>query len=283
MKNFMTRILVLSLAVAAFTSCKQEPIGDQPLHLEIEATVGTTAFDSTKVFNLGTTNARARIIGFQLLFSNIRLVPESGDTIRLTDTYINYAGQLSGAVKEFDLGEIPAGKYKGLVMTLGMPVAENTQAGANAKNPVDFPTGHPLNETVAPTNGANKMFWSWNSGYIFVRMDGYVDISAGNTGGDLTKANSSASGDVRSLQLHVGVNGNQQELVYEEAFEVTEGGTHLPIEVHIDHIFEEINLKTDFFSHSMGSSITAPATMSRADLAKKVAAAAGPAIHLHMH
>lgn len=54
------------------------------------------------------------------------------------------------------------GRYRGLRFSVGVPFAENHRDAAEQEAP------------LGPNSG---MFWSWNSGYIFHRLEGRVDVA----------------------------------------------------------------------------------------------------------
>jgi hypothetical protein len=70
------------------------------------------------------------------------------------------------ASKSIEIPNVPAGDYKSVSFTIGVDSLRNV-SGAQ--------TG-----ALDPANG---MFWSWNTGYIFVKMEG---ASPAATGNDLT-------------------------------------------------------------------------------------------------
>lgn len=91
---------------------------------------------------------------FKYYVSNVVLTDEAGKSTSVPDSYylINAADSLS---LNPQINNIPAGKYKAISFTIGVDSARNF-AGAQ--------TG-----ALDPAHG---MFWSWNSGYIFLKMEG---------------------------------------------------------------------------------------------------------------
>ncbi len=267
-------VFSLALAAAVLTSCQSdeasEPIGPQPVSLSISARSGTSAVDTTTTLTLGSTNARVRLRQFQLLLSDFKLTRAPGDTVRLTNSYVLYRMQADAPNMRYALETVPEGNYTALTFTIGLPVAQNTQAGADAKNPNSFPTGHPLNQTIVPAAGGAGMFWSWSSGYIFQRFEGFVDTTAGNSGGALTAAGA-ASGLVRPLVAHVGANGNQRTRTVPISLSLQRGENVIPLRVDVSTFFTGLNLKRDWDTHSFGGTVVAPATMSKAAMAQTIA------------
>lgn len=91
---------------------------------------------------------------FKYYISNISLISVKGDTVAIPESYllVNAADSLT---LNQQLAAVPAGKYKGISFTIGVDSARNF-SGAQ--------TG-----SLDPSKG---MFWTWKSGYIFVKMEG---------------------------------------------------------------------------------------------------------------
>ena len=91
---------------------------------------------------------------FKYYVSNIELTKKNGETINLPESYfLVNAGDPSTWTQE--LTNVPEGKYKSIRFIIGVDSLRNF-AGAQ--------TG-----CLDPTKG---MFWTWKSGYIFVKMEG---------------------------------------------------------------------------------------------------------------
>lgn len=265
----------VALALLSFTliSCQQEDetAPDQPLQVEVTTLAAAAGLDTTTTYSLGTTGARTRFTMVQSYISEIKLVTEGSDTIHLSDDYILHHAQL-GASQTYTLSEVPAGHYTHVVFNLGISPAKNTQSGTNPANPNNFPTGHPLNYAVVPPVGAFSMYWSWNSGYLFHRLEGYVDTSATGTGGALTAAGAATSGSsIRPFVAHVGTNGNARVVTQELHFHINPGESRLRISLDVADMFSDVDLKLNRDTHSFGTTVVAPATMTKAQMAAAMA------------
>lgn len=71
---------------------------------------------------------------------------------------------------EFELGEAPAGRYTGLKFAAGI------EGNDNRIDATQVPAGSPLAKQTDRNN-----HWSWNSGYIYLRLDGLVDADGDGT------------------------------------------------------------------------------------------------------
>ncbi|HBJ86735.1 MAG TPA: cytochrome C peroxidase [Verrucomicrobiales bacterium] len=72
---------------------------------------------------------------------------------------------------QFALAEVPAGRYTALRFHVGI------DAAANAANPAQYASDHPLNPNVC------GLHWSWQGGYIFLALEGNWRGANGTPGG----------------------------------------------------------------------------------------------------
>ncbi len=76
----------------------------------------------------------------------------------------------------YTFGSIAPGNYTGLRFDIGV------DSVTNHSDPTLFPTGHPLSPTAAVTHD----HWTWNVGYVFLKIEGVADTSA-SMNGNLTR------------------------------------------------------------------------------------------------
>jgi len=147
------------------------------------ARVGTLPFACSGTFpGLGTTSATIAPSDFRFYVHAVELLRDGApavplalvqdgkwqkDDLALLDFEDGSMGcavdgnpDLNAVVK----GQAPAGTYKGLRFVLGVPFAKNHQNQAIAASPLNV----------------GKLFWSWNSGYLFAKIEGQA---AGTDGG----------------------------------------------------------------------------------------------------
>jgi hypothetical protein len=99
------------------------------------------------------------VTNFQYYLSNFSLVNASGNLVSLPVEYFLVNEKIDES-KRITMN-IPAGVYQGVRMVVGVDSTRNVsgvQSGA-----------------LDPANG---MFWSWNTGYIFAKLEGKSPISA---------------------------------------------------------------------------------------------------------
>jgi hypothetical protein len=161
MKQF-SKILafVLLTTTTLFTACKKETEDTTPGTVELE-------FDhrwGTQVFNLNQSMVTpagdsATFTTFKYFVSNVKLLKDDGTEYAIPNSYYLVDHEVATS-KAIELSNIPAGKYNGVTFTIGIDSAKNT-------SPLDQRTG-----VLDPAAGAKGMYWAWNSGYIFMKIEG---------------------------------------------------------------------------------------------------------------
>lgn len=101
-----------------------------------------------------------KITTFKYYISNIKLTDKAGNIVDLPETYLLVNAADSTSLTQ-QIADVPAGKYTAISFIIGVDSLRNF-AGAQ--------TG-----ALDPAKG---MFWSWNSGYIFVKLEGVSPRSA---------------------------------------------------------------------------------------------------------
>ena len=189
-KNFF---LVLA-GIIFLASCKQNPpispIGE--FNLQITPTISGLPFVKNEIYqNVNNRSYQLENLGFYV--SDIILFKSDGDTVRLkteendsevvlfnlTDTKPAASSDGKGVVQHF---QVETGTYSGISFMLGVPES------LNHGDPTDYPTTHPLSEF-------SGMHWTWNSGYIFLKIDGFIDSTTVGPGSQLD----------HSLTYHIGL------------------------------------------------------------------------------
>jgi uncharacterized repeat protein (TIGR04052 family) len=170
------KLLPFACGMAVVASSMAHPSASQsssPVRLSFEAVVHGEPVACGKTFaNIGTTRSSITISDMRWYISNVELVTASGGTVPMA---LEQDGKWqSGAVALLDFedgtatcangtpdtraavtGSAPAGAYTGVRFTMGLPF------DVNHRDPTSQPS--PLN--------LSRMFWNWNAGYKFARID----------------------------------------------------------------------------------------------------------------
>lgn len=160
--------LALTLLLAA---CGEDEI---PISIAFAGQVGDSPATCGATYpNIGTTNGDYTLRDFRLFVHDVRLVNDAGiehavalaqdgeyqlEDIALLDFETGGAGCPGGSVGTHTRirGTIPEGTYTELRFRVGIPFIRNHANAAEAPAP--------LNNTA--------MFWNWQGGYKFIRIDG---------------------------------------------------------------------------------------------------------------
>lgn len=134
-----------------------------------------------------------------------------------------------------DMGSIPAGHAHMFAVSIGVDEATNTEDGASGVQPSDFSdASHPL----APQ--PEGMYWSWASGYIFVKIEGEVDYEGDGTFD-------------QTFKYHLGTNDFRKDRSLMVHQELAAGDTlNVTMTVDYEAFLKGVDLKTDFLTMSMG-------------------------------
>lgn len=119
-------------------------------------------------FNTG--RNEVRFTNIQYFVSDLKLQKMDGSWITVP-FYAMFTAQ-SQQSAQINLPNIPKGNYKGVGFSIGV------DSVANHSDPAIWPNGHPLS---IMEGGA--MHWSWNSGYIFIKVEGNYKIDNNPDGG----------------------------------------------------------------------------------------------------
>lgn len=185
----MTRILFVASLAAVLMSCDHaRPESTGVIPLSIRPVLNQQLFETGIRYQ----NLQGRQFQFDnlsLYLSELTLIHQDGTEILVKSAdqeeavlLFDFArGELYGATGEKSANgalltspfDVPAGTYQGIKFTLGVPRSLNGDF-----DPVTYPIDHPLSEQ----RGA---FWTWNSGYIFLKIDGQIDNSQSANGQSL--------------------------------------------------------------------------------------------------
>lgn len=199
MKNLFT-LTAVALAVSACSTLPRPPTS-QAVELKFAAQINGQAFACGQRYEgVGTTRSTITPSDFRMYVSDVKLVRKDGSTVPVQLTQDGIWQQQSVALLDFEngtgpcrngteatntsvRGQLPAGEYAGVELTVGVPFAQNHQ------DPTVAPA--PLNTTA--------MFWNWQGGYKFIKFD------TASSGISTDKpATAKAMGPVTRYSVHLG-------------------------------------------------------------------------------
>ena len=225
-QHYIITTILLFASTVLFTGCKKDDNGpsEKGLAFHIHSLVGNQEASYGVEY---TKNGRKfNLTDFRYYISNIVLIKEDGSQYPLTNKVL----LVHPSQNEYELGNVPVGVYKGFKFMLGIDSA------TNHSDPTTYPAGDPL------AIQTNSIHWSWSSGYIFFKAEGYVDSTASATGpADL------------EFFYHVGMDGFSRTIDFStSAFEVT-GANDYELGITFDFlkVLNNVDMRTENATHTM--------------------------------
>ncbi len=183
MKKILTIITISSIL---FTACKKDnttPDFDEQnlasLSVEFDNIVGgrTLTMDNSAVPYTNATGEKFTISSIQYFISNIQLTTTAGKqyTVPQDSSYFLIKG--ADRTTRFAKVKVPEGDYNKLTFVLGVDSLRSTM-------PVDKRTG--VLDPAAGGHMGGGMYWGWNSGYIFFKLEGNSEVISDDQLGDPT-------------------------------------------------------------------------------------------------
>lgn len=163
--------LALVAALLFNSSCNKDKLkGNGPITLSFDNRNGSADFALNTNFTLPS-GEQLNVSLYKYFVSNFELVKADGSTYKLPqDGNYFIIDESNAASQEITLTGIPAGEYKGIKFILGVDSLRSTMDIAQRTGALD------------PAGAAADLYWTWNSGYIFYRIDATSPASteAGN-------------------------------------------------------------------------------------------------------
>lgn len=130
----------------------------------------------------------------------------------------------------YEIGQLPNGHYDDFMFSVGVDSTAN-----RLTDPASWPSEHALS-----SNNPDHAFWSWNTGYIFIVLEGQVDTTEAMNG----TANA-------SFVYHVGLDEMKRDIMFNEHQDVEDDVT---INVQFDYLklLDGIDMRASLVTHSMG-------------------------------
>jgi hypothetical protein len=192
MKRIINAIMAAVFASALMLACTKDDVG--PIGTNDKNTV-TLEFDNrvgAQKMALGTTNYKNAsgeeftLTRFNYFISNVALKKADGTVVKFPDQYF-LIRQSDPTSWEPELTDVPAADYNEISFTIGVDSTRSV-SDISARTGVLDPTSY----------GDDGMYWSWNSGYIFVKMEGTSPVVPLNSAGK------------RAFELHIGGYGGRE-------------------------------------------------------------------------
>lgn len=174
MKIFNRTLSLILLSAITLTACNKEdelhtseeidPNRKGNLKIEFDNRVGNLNLVLDSLFYYNSFNQNYSISRFDYFISNIVLINENGSkyVIPQDSSYFLLKESIPSS-REINLKNIPEGNYTGIEFIVGVDSLRSTMS-------LDKRTG-----ALDPGGEAAGMYWTWNSGYIFLKLEGRFD------------------------------------------------------------------------------------------------------------
>jgi hypothetical protein len=163
----MKRILIPILSsVVLFTSCKKDevlqynPNVQGELSIEFDNIVGTTDLQLNTGAYTNAAGETFKVSKLKYYVSNFILTNSNGTDYKVPQDSCYFLIDESDETTHEPTLKIPEGEYKTLTFTVGVDSLKSTKDISQRTGVLD------------PTAAGADMYWSWNSGYIFFKMEG---------------------------------------------------------------------------------------------------------------
>ncbi len=166
MKNLKNiTLLATIMAFTLFSACKKEETIDLnergTLALEFDNIISGQQLKLNDVTYKNAMGEDFTISMFNYFVSNIKLIKADGSEYVVPQESSYFIVKESEVASQtITLKDIPAADYKSVKFIIGVDSLRNTMDISKRTGILD------------PAAGAAGMYWSWNSGYIFVKMEG---------------------------------------------------------------------------------------------------------------
>ncbi len=153
-------VVVAALLAVVVSACRSAEPAPPAVRIEVSHVVADRPLELDGSIQTMASGDELTITRLRYYLSNFRLRRADGHWIAIPSNPQTDAGYfLVDAVvpesQKFSLGKAPAGEYRGLEFMIGVDAARN-HAGAQAG-------------ALDPARG---MFWTWNTGYVFFKLEG---------------------------------------------------------------------------------------------------------------
>jgi hypothetical protein len=179
--------LLFAMAVAAlFASCSKNNDNIEPdynednlasLSVEFDNIVGerTLVLNNTASLYTNAAGEKFSLSKVQYFISNIKVSKADGTTYTVNQDSSYFLINGADKTTRFATVKVPEGDYTKLTFTVGVDSLRSTMDISKRTGVLD-PSG----------SMEDGMYWGWNAGYIFFKMEGNSDVISDDTNGDPT-------------------------------------------------------------------------------------------------
>jgi len=250
--SLKTAVLLCSILVIALAGCKKkegctdveavnfdadaDESADVCVYPNLAFHFHPTVGDETLVY--GNTHT---INGLDVQFDEIRFyMTELELTINDKAQAVDEAFIITETSGEQEAGKVIAGQLTKFAFNVGVPV------DMNAADPALLPADNPLS-----ADSPFVQHWNWTSGYIFLKLEGAVDVNGDGV----------FDADTESLSVHCGFDDNLQRIELATDQTIDKENFEMHLEFDVARFFANYDLSNNLFSRPMNNPEAATAVM----------------------
>ena len=157
----------MTLILLTFTSCKKdeelrekiEPITSTSVNIQFDNVFDSLNLELDSVNYILDSGAKLKVITYKYYISNIKLISADNKVYEELESY-HLIDAADASSKKIVLNNVPFNTYSSIEYVIGVDSVRNV-SGSQAGD-------------LSPNLG---MFWSWNTGYIMAKLEGYSQQS----------------------------------------------------------------------------------------------------------
>ncbi len=220
----------LFLVWAVFlVSCEPEPTPNNTVSIKFNINAGASALLYDTDYLVGTDTVQFTEVKFyvsQPVFSS------GADVIAFNDSY--FLADAAQSNNTFVVGDVGKRTIDGVAFGFGVDSSRNTQNGSKALQAFSYGVNHPL-------SASNNMYWSWNPGYVWMKLEGRIDA---NGDGDFLDVN-------ETFSIHTGIDPAYVFINRTYIFTMNDAPKTIQIDLDVLQFFTGYNLAANPFAHPL--------------------------------
>lgn len=164
-------LFIILLASCTGTQSKEEIKDLSRIHIHFDNVVGNQDLVLGTTTYSNALNQSFKVSNFNYYISNIKFKRANGTTYTVPQDSCYFLVRESNlASHTLQINQVPVDEYIGVSFLLGVDSLRNTMDISKRTGVLD------------PATGGEGHYWTWNAGYIFMRLEGTSPQSTGNAG-----------------------------------------------------------------------------------------------------
>lgn len=226
MRKFSCLVVVITLLMSCDTK-QPEPTPKNEVSIQINLKAG-----SDDLSYLDTVMLNGHMLKFsyvKLLLSQPNFIKENGEHVFFDDKYILCEANHEN---KFLIGDVGKNNFDSLYFGFGVDSSRNTRVGTLSQPAYLYPSDHAL-------SSAHGMYWGWNPGYIWMKLEGRIDV---NNDGDLIDSD-------EIFSLHTGQDTAYRVITKALNLNMNNASRTIQIDLDILALFAGYDLTVNRFAH----------------------------------